>query len=238
MPDAAPEVTQAAITALYRETIADRMSVIGPLLGSTTRVLDVGCVDARTGREDSAERVVRKANALHRQIVKLAPRTLGADIDEAGVKALNAAGYRCVAANAEEMDLGERFDVIVAGEVIEHLDNCGAFLRTMHRHLTPTGRLVISTPNPFYAAQTWKIWRHGMPQVHEDHTNWQDPLTLGRLLDRCDFEQESGYWVQSTPNAKAWKRHLRPYFAKSFLAVARPKGAAASERVNRVRVAA
>ena len=229
MPASATPAGASSPADLYKSVVADRMRVIAPLIGSGTKVLDVGCVDARSQIEGSAGRVTRKANALHRKIVGLAPDTLGADIDPEGVVALNDAGFRCVEANVETMDLGETFDLIVAGEIIEHLDNCGAFLRTMHKHLTPTGRLVVSTPNPFYGAQTWKIWRHGVPQVHEDHTNWQDPLTLGRLFDRCDFEQEAGYWVQPQRTWKAWKRTVRPYFAHSFLAVARPKGAAAAE---------
>ncbi|MEM9701287.1 MAG: class I SAM-dependent methyltransferase [Planctomycetota bacterium] len=212
---------------LYERVIADRMTVIEPLLEPGKQVLDVGCVDARS-KEESAGRVQRKANALHRRIVELAPETLGADIDAEGVVALNEAGFRCVEANVETMELGRTFDLIVAGEIIEHLENCGLFLHTARRHLNPGGRLIISTPNPFYAKQGWKIWRHGRPQVHEDHTNWQDPLTLGQLFERCGFEQEAGYWVQPKQTWKAWKSRLQPYFSHSFLAVAKPKPDAAT----------
>ena len=46
----APKLTADARTPAdhYRTVVADRMRVIAPLIGSTTRVLDVGCVDARS----------------------------------------------------------------------------------------------------------------------------------------------------------------------------------------------
>jgi SAM-dependent methyltransferase len=184
-------------------------------------VLDVGCVDARTQLEDSQTRIERKPNALFRRIVEINSDVTGLDIDAAGVEALNAMGYRVVCANAETADLGRTFETIVAGEIIEHLENPGQFVRNMHRHLTPGGKLLISTPNPFYHGQTWKIWRYGRPAVHEDHTLWQDPITLEQLLKRAGMRVAEGYWIQPrTRLLKSWKRAFRPYFAHSFLVVA------------------
>ena len=84
--------------------------------------------------------------------------------------------------------------------------------------------LIVSTPNPFYQGQVWKIWRYGKPMVHEDHTNWQDPTTLSNLLRRTGFEPTEGYWIQPPREIlKTWKRLLRPYFAHGFMILARPK---------------
>ena len=210
---------------MFDRVIRDRMEVIGRFVGQGS-VLDLGCVDARTQREGSTVRVDRIANALHRRIAERNPDTLGADIDAEGVAALNALGFPAVCADAETMDLGRRFDTIVAGEIVEHLENPGLFLRNLRRHLTPDGRLILSTPNPFYAAQTWKIWRHGRPAVHEDHAGWQDPTTMRQLLHRTGFELVEGYWVQPPrgflKSMRSWNRFFRPYFAHSFLVVARP----------------
>ena len=59
------------------------------------------------------------------------------------------AGTTCVAADAEEFDLGRSFEVVWAGEIIEHLSCAGGFLDAARRHLEPGGRLVITTPNAF-----------------------------------------------------------------------------------------
>ena len=46
------------------------------------------------------------------------------------------------------------FDVVVAFEVIEHLENWRGFLAEVRRVLTPGGRLLVSTPNKVYYQQT------------------------------------------------------------------------------------
>lgn len=42
----------------------------------------------------------------------------------------------------------ERFDAVVAGEIIEHLERPIDFLREIHCLLKPEGKVILSTPNP------------------------------------------------------------------------------------------
>jgi 2-polyprenyl-3-methyl-5-hydroxy-6-metoxy-1,4-benzoquinol methylase len=218
MPDA-----KLIIDNMFQSTVADRMTVIERCVRQGD-VLDIGCVDARTARESSASRIEHKPNMLLKRIVELNPRTLGVDIDSEGVQALRAMKFDVICEDAETMDLNRQFDTIVAGELIEHLENPGRWLRNMRRHLKDQGVIIISTPNPFYCGQTWKVWRYGKPAVHEDHVNWQDPITLAELLRRTGFELVEGYWVQPKSSIlKSWKRLLRGYFSHTFMVVARPK---------------
>jgi 2-polyprenyl-3-methyl-5-hydroxy-6-metoxy-1,4-benzoquinol methylase len=202
--------------------VRDRIEAIRPYVEARS-VLDVGCVDARTQREGSAERIERKPDPLFRRLTELNAETLGVDIDADGVDRLRHMGFRVQCADAQTMELGRRFDTIVAGEVIEHLENPGAFLRNLRRHLWDDGILLLSTPNAFAARSLWKILRYGRPSVHEDHTCWFDPLTLGQLLRRTGFAPVAGHWVESPHfRLRAWPRYLRQYFSRSFLLVARP----------------
>jgi len=43
-----------------------------------------------------------------------------------------------------------RFDAVLAGEVIEHLEDPYRFLRSCREVLRPGGRLILSTPNPLH----------------------------------------------------------------------------------------
>ncbi len=207
-----------------RRTIRDRFPIIAQHAQPGKSVMDLGCVDSRPARHDAAARIEYKANLLHKRIAELNKDVLGVDIDPEGVKVLNSQGYNVIVANVETMDLGRRFDTIVAGEIIEHLENPGLFLRNMRKHLKDDGVIIISTPNPFYAGSAWKIWRYGRPAVHEDHMGWQDPTTLDQLLRRTGFDPFDGYWIQPSPSLlKTWKRLLRPYFSHTFIRLAKPR---------------
>lgn len=209
---------------MFTQTIADRFHIIEPYIRGK-EVMDLGCVDSRKAKHDAAARFEYKANLLHKKIAEANPNVLGVDIDPEGTKVLNDAGYKVIVADVETMDLQRQFDTIVAGELIEHLENPGKWLRNMHRHLKPGGVIIVSTPNPFYSGSAWKIWRYGKPAVHEEHMGWQDPTTLGQLFKRTGFEAFDGYWVQPVSSVfKTWKRLLRPYFSHTFMMLARKVG--------------
>src|SRR5262245_50855697 len=190
---------------MFTQTIRDRFQIIAQYIEPGKAVLDLGCVDSRPARHDAAARLEYKVNLLHKRIAEINKDVLGTDIDPEGVKILAAQGFNVIYADAITMDLGKQFDTIVAGEIIEHLENPGQFLRNMRKHLKDEGVIIISTPNPFYSGSSWKIWRYGKPSVHEDHMGWQDPTTLGQLLRRTGFEPFDGYWIQPTPSIfKTW----------------------------------
>ena len=198
------------------------MDVIEPLI-KNKKVLDLGVVDSRRKRNKTGERLEKLPNLLFRRICEINPDTMGVDIDEQGVVILREQGLKVEAANVMTMDLEQRFDVIIAGEIIEHLENPGIFLRNMAKHLKTGGVLLVTTPNPFYFKQVWKIFRYNRPQVHEEHTCWFDPMTLSSLAGICGLKVDRGYWVQpDSALIKTWPRLLRNYFSHSFLLLLKP----------------
>lgn len=49
---------------------------------------------------------------------------------------------------AEEIVNGRKFDTIICGELIEHLENPYQFLHNIYNLLADSGKLILSTPNP------------------------------------------------------------------------------------------
>ncbi|NDF71328.1 MAG: methyltransferase domain-containing protein, partial [Betaproteobacteria bacterium] len=80
----------------------------------------------------------------------VASKVVAVDLDQENCDRLNALGFdfRCIDATSEAY-LGERFDCIFAGDVIEHVNDPVAFLVFAKRHLKESGSLLLTTPNPF-----------------------------------------------------------------------------------------
>src|SRR5262249_13629669 len=81
------------------------------------------------------------------------------------------------------------FDVIVMGEVIEHVDKPGALLGNAAAMLETSGCLVVTTPNPWYANVIVKNLLCGTPfSDSADHVGWYDAGTLFEIGQRNGLE--------------------------------------------------
>jgi len=67
---------------------------------------------------------------------------------------------RFVACNILECELHERFDIVFANQIIEHLVYPEQLIRTMKGLLTSGGKLVVTTPN-------WRYLRNVLPSFEE-----------------------------------------------------------------------
>jgi len=200
--------------------VRDRFACLEPLL-ARRHVVDLGVVDARPERGAAGDRTAR-ADLLFRRIHAQNADVLGIDRDAAGIAALASEGFRVLCADVEDLALEERFDLLVAGELIEHLSNPGRFLSGLRRIAAPGAALFLSTPNPFAARQLGKVVRRGRPAVHEDHVAWYDPLVLGRLCRASGWTPVECAWVEPRGLLRGgWASLLRGYFAPSFVLLSR-----------------
>lgn len=78
------------------------------------------------------------------------------------------------------------FDLAVVFEVIEHIDNWRSLLAELRRVLAPAGRLIISTPNKAYYAESRRVSGPNPYHVHEfDFEEFSDELR--RLFPHVAF---------------------------------------------------
>ena len=92
------------------------------------------------------------------------------------------------AMSAEEFSFPITFDCIFAGDIIEHLANPGLFLECCKRHLSPEGRLVLTTPNTFNLFNLAEKLSKREPTVNADHTCYFNSKTLKKLLEKNGME--------------------------------------------------
>ena len=143
-------------------------------------VLDVGCVGVGvTGRPDW----------LHRRLHEQGWNVTGLELSAAAVERARALGYdRILVGNAEDFTLADRFDTIVAGELLEHLANPGRFFDRCRTHLVPGGRVVLTTPYPFgLAFVLYAGWKFPKTCSNSEHVAWFCPATLRALGERAGF---------------------------------------------------
>lgn len=155
-------------------------------------VLDIGCID-----HSYKTAVDLRENWLHYRIRKVARSLTGIDILEKDAVLLNSDGWNIIATNAEHFRIGSKFDVINAGDIIEHLTNIGGFLESISLHLKDDGIAIISTPNPFNIEQFIKILFRNSIEVNEQHTVWIDPKVMWETVSRHDFYIDDFYWINT-----------------------------------------
>lgn len=148
-------------------------------------ILDIGCVATQL---ESLKRNI-KSNLwwLHGELAKRFSKVVGIDILKKEIHELKKMGYDVRYGNAEDFELNEKFDTIVAGELIEHLSNPGKFLDACYKHLKEEGKLILTTPNPFWFEF---IIRKNFKRlyVNPEHTAWYDESVLAALGERHHFE--------------------------------------------------
>lgn len=146
------------------------------------KVLDVGCTSHNVE--------IGSPYWLHGQLQERFPDVTGIDISRENVEKLRQAGFcNLHVQSAETFDLAERFDTIVAGELIEHLANPGLFLDRARHHLRENGALVLSTPNPFSIAYSlYAFLKFPRTCQNPQHTCWFCLRTMTALAERYGFE--------------------------------------------------
>lgn len=157
----------------------------------TENLLDVGCARHSERR--------RKGKNLHSYLVDHVDATVkGIDIIRDEVARMKDEGYNVEVADAESFELEVKFDAIVAGELIEHLSNPGEFIESAASHLSPKGRLILTTPNP----DGFVFFRKALfnQANNPTHTCWIDPTNLKTLVEITDTNLQVTEWDYLAPS--------------------------------------
>lgn len=88
-------------------------------------------------------------------------------------------------------------DIIVCGEILEHLTNPGWTLARLHQQY-PGVPLIVSVPNAF-SSVAQKHVKDGLENVNIDHVAWYSPRTLRTLLERYGYAIDSFHWYNGEP---------------------------------------
>jgi 2-polyprenyl-3-methyl-5-hydroxy-6-metoxy-1,4-benzoquinol methylase len=189
-------------------------------VGTGGRVLDVGSSSGYL-----AEPLAERGNVV-----------VGLELDQEAARAAEAFCERVLVGDVETMELAlepASFDVVLLGDVIEHLRDPVAALARLRPLLRPGGRLVLSTPNIAnwairlsLLAGRWRYTDRGI--LDRSHTHLFTHATLAETIERAGYRVVRIDYTVPVPGdsdlldslGRAIGR-LRPsFFAYQFVAVA------------------
>lgn len=160
---------------------ADRLDyVLAACVGK--RVLHVGCADY-----PDTEQKLARGTLLHARLRDVARSLHGIDLSERGIRTLREAGFDDLAVcDVEDLGSGRPFfgvdfDLVLAGEVIEHLSNPGMFLDGLKGYLHDEARLLITTVNAYCAHRFVYALLRDRESLNPEHTMYFSRRTLAQL---------------------------------------------------------
>ena len=174
-------------------------------------LLDLGCAAGQVGK---ALRESHKAAEI-----------VGVEIFEPAAAEARKLYKEVHVGDIEDMKLGydKYFDIVLCGDILEHLREPAKVLRQIHGWLKDGGRLVCSVPNIRY----WKIWRAlifrgeweytGDGILDQTHLRFFTTKSFTRMIANASFEVErTDVRIHWGPKQLAFNRLTRGAF-KEFL---------------------
>jgi len=182
-----------------RQPVRNRVAYLEELVRGKD-VLDVGVVDHFTNSKE-------KADWLHGKIVTSSATVCGIDVVPDAVENLRAAGYRVQLLDfTREVPSGD-FDVVVCGEIIEHVGSPQSIFRSAKKVLRPGGRLVLTTPNPYFS-QRIQAGLLGKVTESVDHIALFTPANIAEMGMREGLPIECWRGVMDPGRARSLRARL------------------------------
>jgi 2-polyprenyl-6-hydroxyphenyl methylase / 3-demethylubiquinone-9 3-methyltransferase len=163
------------------------------------RILDIGC----------------GAGLLSEPLARLGAQVIGIDPSESNIAAAKVHAARSNvlidyrATTVEEMGSLERFDIVLAMEVVEHVTDVGLFLQRCAELMKPQGMMVVSTLNrtlksfalAIVGAEYVLRW---LPRGTHQWSKFVTPAELAQHLHKSRLEIAEQTGVIYTPFADRW----------------------------------
>lgn len=163
--------------------------------------------------------------SLHEHLLEVASELWGVDLDTAGVAAFierhpreasrTFVGDACA---LQLLPITDRFEIIVAGDLIEHLLAPKTLLDSCERVLAPGGRVVLTTPNALGLLNVLRA-RDGFERVNPRHTLWFSVSTLEEFARQSNWSVEShrtGYDFEPKKASTRLKYRMGAAFFRRF----------------------
>lgn len=174
-------------------------------------VLHLGFIGETDASLDQKVGAIRDEQTLHSQLLKVASTIAGVDRNEPAIEMIRSKVgwdnlYVADVEHLERLDLKGTFDVVLFGNLVEHLSCPGLALNGIQRFMNKKSEMIISTPNSFALLSNIRFTL-GRFREGEEHVTGYSKFTLQALLARHGFEMTELFTCYDKPPV-AWKQKV------------------------------
>jgi hypothetical protein len=197
--------------------IPDRLSLIEDL-AVKKRIIHMGCCD----HIPLIEKKMKENKWLHSRLCAVTSRCLGVDINKEGIEYIQSnLGFQDVLYADLTKDKvhevsSERWDYMVMGEILEHVDNPTALLQSLYNQYSGSiDRIIITVPNAF----AWLNFRHVFSHkefINSDHRYWFTPYTLAKIATLAHYKVDHFQFCEPFPLIPKWSNSFTRFLLKRF----------------------
>ena len=194
------------------------------------KVLHLGATDAPYTKEKLENNLL-----LHKHIENVSKKVTGLDIDKPSIEFLSQQGIKNIhyfdMNNLSELDI--EVDVIIFGEIIEHLENLNIAFENIKNVMHHDTELIITTPNLFYLHNALQIFLKNHELVHHDHKVGFTFGIINQLLNANGLEISDFYFTFLPRLKEKFDKKIirliskfRPAYSENLCVIAKLKPAA------------
>ena len=181
---------------------------------SGKKIIHVGCAD----HINLIEKKMKEGVWLHSILEKAATKIIGVDVNHNAIEYLKNLGIdnvfelNIISDSLPKYIKNERWDYLILGEIIEHLDNPVQFLTQINRKFNLyVDEIIITAPNAFRWFNVLSSLK-SLELINTDHRYWFTPFTLAKVVTRSGMIPGDFYFVHSFPT----RNPIKKLFYKMF----------------------
>jgi hypothetical protein len=174
-----------------RHNIITRENAITDMIRDRN-VIHIGCSD----HIPVINQKISNNTWLHKLITDNAKMCIGIDIDRESIEFIKReTGYRNVYCGDILTDTFEilndrKWDYVVFGEIVEHLDNPVSFLKVFkEKYKDNVSKFIITVPS-IYNKHQFKNMMNYLEIINSDHRFWFTPYTISKVLVSAGYNPE------------------------------------------------
>jgi len=177
-------------------------------LSSAKKIIHVGFTD----HKDIILTKIKGNVWLHKRLMDVSERCIGIDINCEAVEfvrnELGIGDIYCLDIMSDGLphDLkNTKWDSIILGEVLEHIDNPVLFLKNLKDKVSSSvEKIILTVPNAFRYAN-FDFALKGKEVINSDHRYWFTPYTIMKILTMAEIEIENVYMVETYHNSENYE---------------------------------